>query len=367
MVYIENFKSIIMRNYYSKIILLCIITLTACSKNEYINEEESIFDTTFILTLESEKTSLTYLNEDKYPTLDVYLSNNSETISFSEFNNKLYLVSQNGPSFISVLDIETLSLENTVTTSKVASPSYLQMYSDTDGLIINTSGSGRRRNYNLSTVNIATGIGENISEVSNGVLFNNAALLLDGENVLIADGKELKSFDINTKTIKTLLTFSENISGILKNNENKIWVATEKRTALAAFTKLNNDYTISETVKITNENINLFKNSVLNININSETAYWSESNSGKIYRFNTVTKTVEEFTSPINNGVALNTVVKEHPTTKQVYVVGLEDFFNPDNSILAIYNSDKTFAKEVKAIGVSPIDIHFSNKNFLNK
>ncbi|AUC85793.1 hypothetical protein CW731_11065 [Polaribacter sp. ALD11] len=355
-----------MRNLYSKIILLCIITLAACSKETNLLEETPIFDTTFILSLESDNTSLTYLNKDKYPTLNVYSSANSETTSFSEFNNKLYLVSQNGPSFISILDLETLSLENTVTTSKVGSPSYLQMYSDTDGLVINTSGRGRRKKYNLSTVNTVTGIGESITGTSNAVLFNNAALLLDGENVLIADGKELKSFDINTKTIKTLLTFSENISGVLRNNENNIWVATEKRTALAAFTKLKNDYTISETVEITNETINLFKNSILNMNSNSETAYWSESASGKIYRFNTTTKTVEEFASPINNSVALNTVVKEHPVTKQVYVAGLEDFFNPDNSILAIYNNDKSFAKEVKSIGVSPIDIYFSNKVFFN-
>ncbi|MGY0407448.1 MAG: DUF5074 domain-containing protein [Polaribacter sp.] len=359
-----------MKNFYPKFAFLCILFLLSCSKNEntpeVVTEPAVVYNNAFILSFQGDKTALSYLNSNKFATLNVYTSADANTISLSEFKNKLYLVSQKGPQFISQLNLENLNLETAVTTSKVASPSYLQMFSETDGVVISTSGRGRRKKYNLSFVNVTTGIGDKIVGFSNKVLFTNSALLLDGNVVLVADSKELKSIDITTKKVTTLLTFKENISGILKNKNGIIWVATEKRTEKATFTKLNEDYSINEIVTITDNTINLFKNSILTLNKNSVEAYWSESASGKIYRFNTTTKLVEEFVTPSTNGVLLTTVVKQNPVTKQVYVIGLEDFLDTDKSILAIYNDDKTLDKTVKGVGNSPIDIYFSDKNFTN-
>ncbi|QTE21387.1 DUF5074 domain-containing protein [Polaribacter cellanae] len=356
-----------MKNFYAVYALLCILVITSCSKKDTPEiEEEVIFDSTFILTLENNKTTINFLNSGAFLTPNVYESTDGNSISFSSFDNALFVVSQKGPNYITQLDVENLNVDNVVTKSNLSSPSYLAMYSATDGLVIGVSGRGRRRKYNVAPVNITTGIGEKIDGFSNKILYNNVALLADGNKVLVADGKDLKAFNTTTKKVTTLLTFKENISGILKNKNGTIWVATEKRTEKAAFTKLNEDYTINEVVTITDDNINLFKNSLLSLNHSNFTAYWSESASGKIYRFNTITKLVEEFATPTTNNVAFTTVVKQHPVTKQVFVMGLKDFLDPDNSIIAIYNDNKSFEKEVKDVGKSPIDIYFSDKNFTN-
>jgi hypothetical protein len=355
-----------MKNYLSKVALIGLLITVSCSKQNETSEAPIEYDNAFILSFESDKTDITFLNKNKFASLNTFSSLNENSISFSSYNNQLYVVSQDGPVYISKINTQTLNIEESVSTSNVSSPSYLQMYSETDGLIINVSGRGRSRKYNLSHVNITKGISNAISEVSSNVLFNNTALVLDGDNVLIADGKKLIAMNITTKEFISLLTFDDSISGILKDKNGTIWIAKEKRNTDATFTMLKNDYSISKTVTVTDASINLFKNSILSINSESFDAFWSESASGKIYKFNTETKIIEEFASPINEGISFNTVVKQHPKTKQVYVIGLEDFINTENSILAIYNIDKTIDKTVKKVGISPIDIYFSNKEFTN-
>ncbi|QTD36443.1 hypothetical protein JL193_09760 [Polaribacter batillariae] len=356
-----------MKNFYAAYAFLCIFVFASCSKKTTSKiEEEAVFDSTFILTLESDKTAINFLNSGAFLTPNVYESTDRESISFSSFDNALFVVSKKGPNYITQFNVENLNVDNVVTSSDLTAPSYLEMYSATEGLVIGVSGRGRRKKYNVAPVNITTGIGNKIDGFSDNILYNNAALVTDGNTVLVADGKDLKAMNTTTKEITTLLTFAENISGILKNKNGTIWVATEKRTEKAAFTKLNKDYSINEVVTVTDNTINLFKNSLLSLNRSSFTAYWSEAASGKIYRFNTITKLVEEFVTPATNNVALTTVVKQHPVTKQVFVIGLEDFLDPDNSIIAIYNDDKSFEKKVEKVGTSPIDIYFSDKNFTN-
>ena len=357
-------KSIIMKSCLTRLALIGLLFAVSCTKKDVVPEAPITYNNAFILSLESDKTALTFLDENQIATPNVTVSENAESTSFSSYNNQLYIVSQNGPSYISKVNLETLSVEESITSSNVSSPSYLQMYSNTDGLVINTSGSGRSRNYNLCHVNTTTGIGDAISEVSNEILFNNAALIVDAENVLIADGKELVVMNMTTKEFTSVITFDDSISGLLKDKNGTIWVAKEKRATAATFTKLNEDYSINETVTDTDGVINLYTNSILTMNSESVNAFWSESASGKIYTFNTETKVIEEFAAPINDGIAFNTVVKQHPNTKQVYVIGLKDFIDPDNSGLVIYNADKTVAKTVDNVGASPIDIYFSAKEF---
>ncbi|OAD46502.1 DUF5074 domain-containing protein [Polaribacter atrinae] len=356
-----------MKSYLSKLALIGLLFVVSCTKKDVVFEEAlPTYNNAFILSLESDKTAITFLDENQLATQNVHVFDNAESTSFSSYNNELYIVSQNGPSYISKVNTENLEVEESITSSNVSSPSYLQMYSKTDGLVINTSGSGRNRNYNLCHVNTTTGIGDAITDVSNKILFNNSALILDAENVLIADGKELVVMNITTKEFTSAITFDDAISGLLKDKNGSIWVAKEKRATDATFTKLNANYSINETVTVTDTAINLFKNSILTMNSESTNAFWSESASGKIYTFDTETKVIEEFATPINEGIALNTVVKQHPKTKQVYVIGLEDFMDPDNSVLVIYNLDKTVANTVTKVGASPIDLYFSDKEFIN-
>ena len=345
--------------------ILFALTMFSCTEDSDDPLVIPTYDNTYILTFETGKTSLEHLDTAFVYTPDVYTSLNGDALSMHNFNDKLYLVNQSGPNFITQLDDETLQEDRVVATSEMDNPSNLLMYSEDNGLVVGSSGSGRRKKYLLAHVDMNTGISEAIDDISEDMLPSNSALLLDNNNVLIADGNELKAMDILSKEISVLHEFSETISGIVRDADDVIWIATEKRTEKASFVKLNADYSIAETVTVEDESINLYKNSILIMSKNSYYAYWSESNSGKIYRFNTSTKTLEEFCTPLFDGVMLTTLVKEHPLTKKVYVLGLEDYFDTEKSVLSIYNEDNSLFKTIKEVGNSPIDIFFSDKAYI--
>lgn len=349
------------RNY--SIVLVCLISVFfSCSSDSTKHEPTPIYDNSFILSYEGDKTVVGHLDESQVFTPNVYESLNKNSISFTNFGNSLFIVSQDGPNFVTKLNLKDLAEEVAVTTSKVSSPSYLAMYSETDGVIISTGGRGRRRTYDLSFFNVSEGVKDKIDGVSSKVLFSKSGVLVDGENVLIADDKELKVLNIKDKSIKTKVIFDDVISGILKDKNNKIWIGTEKRVGDAKFVSLTTDYGIDETVTLTG--VNLYKNSMLSVSESSSYVYWVEVSTGVIHRFNTETKKAEEFINPTTEGIMLTTVIREHPITGKVYVLGAEDFFDTDKSILTIYNEDKSVFKTVKGVGNSPIDIFFSKEDF---
>ncbi|MGG6231086.1 hypothetical protein [Tenacibaculum sp. SDUM215027] len=338
------------------------MTFFSCSSDSIKQEPIPIYNNSFILSYEGEKTTIGHLDEGQVFTPNVYESLNKNTISFSGYENKLFAISQTGPDFVTKFDLQSLVVEKTVATSQVADPSYLTMYSETEGLMVSTDGRGRDKRYNLSLFNINEGIKDKMEGISDKVLFSKSGLLVEGESVLIADGKELKVLNIKDKSLKTVVTFEDVISGILKDKNNKIWVGTEKRVGEAAFVSLGRNYSVNETITL--EGMNLYKTSMLTMSLSSNYIYWLEVATGAVHRFNTVSKEAEEFVNPMTEGVMLTTVIKEHPTTGQVYVLGAEDFFDTDKSVLVIYNEDKTVFKTVKGIGSSPIDIFFSKENF---
>ena len=344
-----------MKHSLQLLVLLCAFTINA----------QTTYNDTFILNLLGDKTSVGHISNTNIFTADVYTANYANTTSFSSYNNKLYIISQNGSSYITELNPANFSELQTINNSEVTKPSYLQMFSDTEGIAIYTSGSGRRKKYYAAFINTTTGIGERITELSDKVLFDRGAFLLNDTEVLIADNKDLKVLNTITKTFTTAQTFNDVISGIVKDSNGAIWIATEKRTNTnAQFVKLNSDYSINKTIDLDANVINLYKNSILNMNPNSNYAYWSESASGNIYRFNTLTETTELFATPTVHGIFLNAVVKEHPETKQVYVLGLEDWVDDTKNKLVIYNEDKSSDISISNIGAAPIDIYFSNVPF---
>nr|WP_299035611.1 hypothetical protein [uncultured Tenacibaculum sp.] len=339
------------------------MTFFSCSSDSTEHEPTPIYDNSFILSYEGDKTVVGHLDESQVFTPNVYESLNKNSISFTNFENSLFIVSQDGPNFVTKLNLKDLAEEVTVTTSKVSSPSYLAMYSETDGVIISTGGRGRRRTYDLSFFNVSEGVKDKIDGVSSKVLFSKSGLLVDGENMLIADDKELKVLNLKDKSLKTAVIFEDVISGILKDKNNQIWVGTEKRVGeKAQFVSLTNDYSVAETITL--DGVNLYKTSMLTMNSSSNTIYWVEVNTGSIHRFNTESKEATEFVNPMTDGVMLTTIVREHPTTGKIYVLGAEDFFDTDKSILTIYNEDKSVFKTVKGVGNSPIDIFFSKEDF---
>lgn len=347
---------------YSITLLCLIMTFFSCSNDSIKQEPIPLNNNSFILSYEGDKTTIGHLDEDHVFTPNIYESLNKNTISFSSYENKLFAISQTGPDFVIKLDLKTLAEETKVIASKVEKPSYLTMYSGTDGVMISTGGRGRRRTYDLSFFNINEGVKDKIGGISSKVLFSKSGVLVDGNNVLIADNKELKVLNTKDKSLKVVLTFEDVISGILKDKDNKIWVGTEKRVGDAKFISLTANYVIDETITLTE--VNLYKNSMLSMSKSSNYVYWLEVSTGVIHRFNTETKKAEEFINPTAEGIMLTTVIREHPITGKVYILGAEDFFDTDKSVLVIYNEDKTVFKTVRGVGSSPIDIFFSKVKF---
>lgn len=356
-----NLIIIMIRNY--SIVLVCLISVFfSCSSDSTKHEPTLIYDNSFILSYEGDKTTIGHLDEDYVFTANVYESLNENSISFAKFENSLLVVSQDGPNFVTKLSLKDLVEEAIVTTSKVSSPSYLTMYSEGEGVTISTGGRGRRKTYDLSFFNLTEGVKDKVDGISSKVLFSKSGVLVDGDNMLIADDKELKILNIKDKSLKVVLTFEDVISGILKGKDNKIWIGTEKRVGEAKFISLTASYTVDETITLSG--VNLYKNSMLSKSKSSNYVYWSEVSTGVIHRFNTVTKEVEEFINPTTEGIMLTTVIREHPATGKVYVLGAEDFFDTDKSILTVYNEDKSVFKTIKGVGSSPIDIFFSKEDF---
>ena len=346
------------------IALLCLfMTFFSCSSDSTKHEPTPIYDNSFIVGYEGDKTVIGHLDEDQVFTSSVFESLNKNTISFSEYENKLFAVSQSGPDYVTKFNLQNLAVEKVVTTSAVTDPSYLTMFSETEGLMISTAGSGRSKTYSLSFFNINEGVKDRIEGISDEVLFSKSGLLVDGENVLIADDKELKVLNTKDKSLTTAVIFEDVISGILKDKNNKVWVGIEKRVGeKAQFVSLSNDYSVAETITL--NGVNLYKTSMLTMDFSSNTIYWVEVNTGSIHRFNTENKEAAEFVNPMTDGVMLTTIVREHPTTGKIYVLGAEDFFDTDKSILVIYNEDASVFKTVKGVGNSPIDIFFSKEDF---
>lgn len=349
------------RNY--SIALLCLVaTFFSCSTDSVKQEPIPVYDNSFIVGYEGDKTTIGHLSEDYVFTPNLYESQNKNTISFTGYENKLFAVSQSGPNFVTRLDLQNLTEEIKVTKSQVSNPSYLAMYSETEGVMISTEGRGRKKTYDLSFFNVTEGVKGKIEGVSTKVLFSKSGLLVDGDNVLIADGKELKVLNTKDKTVTTTAVFEDVISGVLKDKNEKIWVGTEKRIGDAKFFSLSNEYSVTETITL--EGDNLYKTSMLALSSSSNTVFWLEVATGSIYCFNTETKEIKEFVNPMTNGVMLTTIVRQHPVTGKIFVLGAEDFFDTDKSILVVYNEDATVLKTIKEVGGSPIDIFFSKEDF---
>ena len=205
------------------IALLCLfMTFFSCSSDSIKHEPTPIYDNSFIVGYEGDKTVIGHLDEDQVFTSSVFESLNKNTISFSEYENKLFAVSQSGPDYVTKFNLQNLAVEKVVTTSAVTDPSYLTMFSETEGLMISTAGSGRSKTYSLSFFNINEGVKDRIEGISDEVLFSKSGLLVDGENVLIADDKELKVLNTKDKSLTTAVIFEDVISGILKDKNNKV-------------------------------------------------------------------------------------------------------------------------------------------------
>ncbi|WP_298368990.1 DUF5074 domain-containing protein [uncultured Lutibacter sp.] len=295
-------------------------------------------------------------------TPEVYqLENSNKTlgadlISGQIFNGKLFLVSQSGSDFVSILNSESLQLEQTIKTSEAVNPAFLTIANNNKSYIV----SSYRRTRSLYNLNYTeASINNKIDGMSDIPAIQSSVLAIENR-LLIADGNSIKELDTTTESVNEILTFSDNVSGIVKDSNNNIWIGTEGRNEEATFVRLNDDLSIAETVKL-GSSIKLYRNGMLT-SASSKYFYWQETSTGNIHRFDSESKTQELFLTPINNSILFTTALKVHPKTGAVYIAGVKDFFDMSNSIMLVLNEQGEEIIKLENVGTAPTDFIFNYK-----
>lgn len=310
---------------------------------------------------ENENGTVSFLKDAIFTSNVFQLENPNKTlgtdlISGQIIDNKLYFVSQSGTDFISITNAETLKIEETITTSEAKNPAYISLVDDNKGYILSAY-SRTRSLYNIDFTNAT--IQSKIDGISDIPSIQSAVLPIENK-LLIADGNSIKELDTATESVSEILTFSDNVSGIVTDSNNNIWIATEGRNEEATFVKLNDDLSISETVKLGTD-VKLYRNGMLTA-ANSKYFYWQETSTGNIHRFNSENKTQELFITPITYNLLFTTALKIHPKTGDIYLAGVTDFFDMSNSIMLIFNEEGEEINKFENIGTAPTDFVFNFK-----
>ncbi|PXX96800.1 hypothetical protein DF185_19335 [Marinifilum breve] len=316
---------------------------------------------TFILCMSSEdNTGTVGFLKDKTFTPAVFQSTNEEKtlgenlLSGRYYNGKIWFVSQSGPTYVSIVDAQTMELESQIENSEASAPGYIAV-SKNNAYIVNAHRRGRTL-HALENNTIGTAF-EGVEDVP-GIKSSVHSL---EDKVLFADGKTLKTVLYADNTIETLVTFTENVSGIVTDDEGNVWVGTEGRNESAKFRKLDANLDVVETIEL-DESVKLYRNGVLTSS-GTKNFYWQEPSTGNIHCFNVESKKQEQFATPFNFGLYLTTALKEHPVTGDVYIAGVTDFFDTSKSKLIVLSAEGEELEQYENIGNSPLDFIFSYKD----
>ncbi|TKG96341.1 hypothetical protein EYV94_03540 [Puteibacter caeruleilacunae] len=269
-------------------------------------------------------------------------------------DGKLYIVSQSGESYITVVDTETLEQKASVLESTAKNPAFITVVNDDLAYVVSAY---RKTRYlyplNLKIMSMGSAIDglTDVPAIQSGVL-----AIKNG--VLVADGKVLKK--VENGTVSDVLTFEENISGIVKDADGNIWLGIEGRTNAPRFVKLNDHFGIAESVEL-DGGVKLYRNGVLT-SANSKYFYWYEPSTGNVHRFSTESKTQELFVKPADSGILMTTALKVHPKSGEVYIAGLSDFFGGEGSRLWILDDKGDEQLLLETVGNTPVDFVFNYK-----
>lgn len=288
------------------------------------------------------------LNTDGTPLL-------GESAVSGQFRNGLiYVPSQQGNPYITILDAETMEVKNTITESVAKSPSYINFYKNKPYIT-----NSRRPAFSIYPLDMTSkSIQSSISGATNVPAIQSSALQV-GNHLLFVNGTSIMSYDgANSSLVKN---YGRNISGILSGENNHYWVAIQKpTTGSATFEHYNQNMELVETIELPTS-LRLPRNSNISTSDN-KTFYWQETSTGTLHRFNTSTKTSEKVATPMEYGISFTTNIKAHPKTGDIYICGVTDFLEQDGVVVILDGT--TFSQKAKYnIGKMPVDFVFLHKS----
>ncbi len=299
-----------------------------------------------------------FLNEEGFLPNVFQINNTGKALGDNLFggrfnNGQISFVSQEAP-FVSVVDAQTMNLNEEVITSGASAPGYIGLVGSKQYIV--NADRGERTLHPLT----AGAIGEAIVGVEDipGI---KSSVIPAGDKLLVAAGKSLVAVNSADNKVDTIASYDETISGIVADDKGNIWFGTSGRNETAKLRRLDDKLKVVETVEL-DEGIKLYRNGVLTSS-GSKYFYWMEPSTGNIHRFNCETKKQELFVSPMMYGLFFTTAIKEHPVTGDVYIAGAADFMNMDKSKLIVLNSKAEKLKELDSVGESVLDFIFSYKD----
>lgn len=302
---------------------------------------------------------LSYLDEEGKLQRNVFALVNKgkklaqEANSLYHFNDKYYITSAKGPEYITVINDRNLKVAYTITQSGISDISYFATADGKTGYvnIIN------RRKGGLYPVDLA------VKSISGALVPETKAatlipLQVINNNVVSAAGKQLLKMDKNTSAV--LYNYKQNVAGIVNTADQGIWVGIEKGTSsFAKFIKLDAAFKAVDSTEL-GVDCRLPANGILTASGRDGYIYWQETSVGKIYRFNTITKTAALFIDQAKAGISFATAWKIDPLTGDVYIVDTPGLFSGEtDSDLYIFDKNGQLKKQWKSIGYSVSDIAF--------
>ncbi len=343
------------------------VAVIGCDKNEVIEEE--VKPSTYadgILLLNGTDVNgtgggnISFLDANENLTLDVFSKENNSsktspsTMYFFDKGDQLYVTSSKGPNYVSLIDKKTLKIQSSVTTSGIANLSYFATVDGKTGYVISSAS----RKIGLYPVDLATGsIGSTL--ITGTANLPRIPMTLTTDGYIMPVAKQLVK--VSNGVVQPLLTYTENVAGLVKTSEGQVWVGVQGSTAnKAKFVRVDANFTEQETIEIDNTFL-LPANGVLTASGTDEFIYWQETSTGDFCRFSTKTKKAELVTDALTAGFGFATSWKVNPKTGELYIVDTPNLSTGKDSFsdLYIYGKDKKLRKKIAKVGYQVTDVIF--------
>lgn len=270
------------------------------------------------------------------------------------YNNRYYITSMNGPNHLTVVDDQTLKLDYVITQSGISDVTHFATADGKTGFVNVTN----RRKSGLYPVDL-------VSKQISGTLIPGtkdiSLVPLDyiGNSMLAGSGKQLLKIENNTA--KVLYAYKENVAGVVKTANKTVWVGVQGFSNKPKFLKLDQSFKAVDSVELDPLKYKLPANGILTASGTDEYIYWQETSLGVICRFNTLTKTAEEFVNFADAQVLFASAWKVNPQNGDVYIASTPGIFSGETeSTLFIFDKKGKEKLSIKKAGYSIADIFFA-------
>lgn len=268
------------------------------------------------------------------------------------FDDRYYITSDEGPNYLTVVDAQTLKSNYVVSQSGARNVTFFATTDGRTGYVSNVRKTGLYK-VDLTNRTISSTVLDGTSGIS--------LIPISKINNTIITAVAKKLVKVNGDQVSVINAYKENVSGLVRTSGSTYWVGVQgSRNNKAKLIKLDQNYKGVDSVELSTE-FKLPANGVLTSGGTDEYIYWQETSSAKICRFNTMSKTVEEFIDPWTQEISFATSWKVDPRNGDLYIADTPGLFTGEepNSTVFIFDKSGKLKKTIKDAGFQITDIVF--------